>query len=60
MNKSILAFTAFLAASFMMYAGEEARLLRFPATNGSEIVFTYAGDLYKVAVTGGEARRLTS
>ncbi|MDR3253148.1 MAG: PDZ domain-containing protein [Tannerella sp.] len=39
---------------------EEARLLRFPTTNGSEIVFTYAGDLYKVAATGGEAKRLTS
>lgn len=39
---------------------EEARLLRFPATNGTEIVFTYAGDLYKVSVNGGEAVRLTS
>ena len=39
---------------------EEARLLRFPATNGSDIVFSYAGDLYKVSVRGGEAKRLTS
>ena len=39
---------------------EEARLLRFPATNGNSIVFTYAGDLYTVPVTGGEATRLTS
>ena len=38
----------------------EARLLRFPATNGSEIVFSYAGDLWSVPATGGEARRLTS
>lgn len=38
----------------------EARLMRFPATNGSEIVFSYAGDLYTVPVNGGEARRLTS
>ena len=41
-------------------ATDEARLLRFPATNGSEIVFSYAGDLYTVPVSGGEARRLTS
>ena len=39
---------------------DEARLLRFPATNGNEIVFSYAGDLYKVPATGGEARRLTA
>lgn len=38
----------------------EARLLRFPAIHGNQIVFTYAGDLYTVASTGGIARRLTS
>jgi tricorn protease len=38
----------------------EARLLRFPAVHGTQIVFTYAGDLYTVAATGGVARRLTS
>jgi len=43
-----------------MKAAEEARLLRFPATNGTEIVFSYAGDLYKVSVNGGTAQRLTS
>ncbi|MDR2389985.1 MAG: hypothetical protein LBD89_09425, partial [Tannerellaceae bacterium] len=42
------------------YATEEARLLRFPATNGSEIVFSYAGDLYKAPLNGGEASRLTT
>lgn len=39
---------------------DEARLLRFPATNGSEVVFSYAGDLYSVPVTGGVAKKLTS
>lgn len=39
---------------------QEARLLRFPSTNGNEIVFSYAGDLYKVPINGGEAQRLTS
>ncbi|MDF9830587.1 S41 family peptidase [Parabacteroides sp. PF5-6] len=60
MNKRIL----FILLSFMiaatMYAADEARLLRFPATNGSEVVFSYAGDLYKVSLNGGEAQRLTS
>jgi tricorn protease len=36
------------------------RLLRFPATNGQQIVFCYAGQLYTVARDGGVARRLTS
>src|SRR3712207_4309407 len=36
------------------------RLLRFPATNGSQVVFTYAGQLYTVGKEGGVARRLTS
>ncbi len=50
-----------LPALFLMtVTAQEARLLRFPSTNGSEIVFSYAGDLYKVPITGGEARRLTS
>lgn len=39
---------------------DEGRLLRFPATNGQEIAFTYAGDIYTVPVSGGEAKRLTS
>ena len=38
----------------------EARLLRFPTIHGSQIVFSYAGDLYTVASAGGVARRLTS
>src|SRR5947207_1906073 len=36
------------------------RLLRFPATNGQQIVFCYAGELYTVGKDGGVARRLTS
>jgi len=36
------------------------RLLRFPSTNGRQIVFCYAGELYTVGKEGGVARRLTS
>jgi tricorn protease len=39
---------------------DEARLLRFPAIHGQNIVFSYAGNLYTVAAEGGVARRLTS
>ena len=34
--------------------------MRFPSTNGTEVVFSYAGDLYKASINGGEATRLTS
>ncbi len=56
----ILAALAISAASSTAAAQDDARLLRFPATNGSEIVFTYAGDLWTVPVGGGRATRLTS
>ncbi len=39
---------------------DTSRLLRFPTTNGEQIVFCYAGQLYTVAKEGGVARRLTS
>ena len=39
---------------------DTTRLLRFPTTNGRQIVFCYAGELYTVAKEGGTARRLTS
>ena len=39
---------------------QEARLLRFPTTNGTEVVFSYGGDLYKASINGGGAERLTS
>ena len=58
--KVLLATMAICTAGITANAREEARLLRFPATNGSEIAFTYAGDLWTVPVTGGEAHRLTS
>lgn len=56
---ALLAAMVSVGASAAPYA-DEARLLRFPATNSQEIVFSYAGDLYSVAITGGQAKRLTS
>lgn len=61
MNKKlILSIFVLAGAPVLLSAVGEARLLRFPATNGKEIVFSYAGDLYKVPAAGGEAQRLTS
>ena len=59
MNKNLL-LSLLLAGSASTIQADEARLLRFPATNGQEIVFSYAGDLYKAPLAGGEAQRLTS
>src|SRR5262245_40224337 len=62
----MLRFALFALAAIAVSAGsataapDEARLLRFPAIHGDQIVFTYAGDLYTVSATGGTARRLTS
>ena len=56
----LLALAVASAAGASAQNSQEARLLRFPATNGREIAFSYAGDLWTVPVTGGEARRLTS
>ena len=55
-----LTLLAVLVGSAMAAPAEEARLLRFPATNGTDVAFTYAGDLWTVPIQGGEARRLTS
>ena len=56
MNKKLL-LSILLAGTAFSGNAEEARLLRFPSTNGQEIVFTYGGDLYKAPLSGGEAKR---
>ncbi|MGD0711612.1 MAG: protease, partial [Bacteroidales bacterium] len=54
-------FSVFICAyALLSRSQDEARLLRFPALHGNQIVFTYAGDLYTVDKTGGIARKLTS
>lgn len=50
----------FSALTIVATAQQEARLLRFPSVNGNQVVFSYAGDLYAVALSGGLARKLTS
>ncbi len=39
---------------------DDARLLRFPDINKDLVAFVYAGDIWTVNSSGGEARRLTS
>lgn len=49
-----------LCCSCFVSAQPEARLLRFPAIHGNQVVFSYAGDLYTVSSTGGTARKMTN
>ncbi len=62
MLRSALLALVILSATVgsLVAAPDEARLLRFPAIHGDQIVFTYAGDLYTVPAGGGTARRLTT
>lgn len=65
MAKSFLLVTlaALIAAPMLAQtpaSSDETRLLRFPATNGRQVVFSYADQLYSVGLQGGEARRLTN
>ncbi len=43
-----------------LFAHEDARLMRYPDINGDQIVFVYAGDIWTVNASGGDARQLTS
>jgi tricorn protease len=38
----------------------QTKLLRFPDIHGDKVVFTYAGDLWTAAASGGSATRLTA
>jgi tricorn protease len=60
--RSLLSIVFFIVIAQMarVNAQDEARLLRFPAIHGNQVVFSYAGDLYTVDAGGGLARKLTS
>ncbi len=58
--KSRIIMMAALVAAALTAQADEGRLLRFPGTNGREVAFSYAGDIYTVPITGGTAQKLTS
>ena len=60
MKKFLAVLISVLVFQVLIYAQEEARLMRFPAIYGDQVVFSYAGDIYTVSKTGGIARKLTN
>jgi len=60
MRRIAIVFLLCASLSPMCHAQASPLLLRQPTVNKSQIVFTYGGDLWSVARTGGEAHRLTS
>lgn len=58
--KKLIMLSLLVGGVTLQGAADEGRLLRFPSTNGTDVVFTYAGDLYKAPLRGGVAQRLTS
>ena len=58
--RKISSLIVLLCCVLLASAQDEARLLRFPAVYGNQVVFTYAGDLYTASTNGGMARRITS
>jgi tricorn protease len=55
-------FLCVIATAAVCFAADPARplLARNPAVNKTSIVFSYAGDLWRVSRDGGEATRLTA
>ncbi|UXI68533.1 S41 family peptidase [Tahibacter amnicola] len=56
----VLATAAILLGATPPAEDTGTRLLRLPDICGNHIAFVYAGDVYRVAATGGTALRLTS
>ncbi len=60
MKRAIVVILTICIYSFV-FSQEEARMMRFPAIFGNQVVFTYAGDLYTVDISTNEyARKLTN
>src|SRR6266540_2427034 len=58
MPRVLFSWLIMLVSSVSMAA--ETYLLQRPALSHTQIVFSFAGDLWSVAREGGDARRLTS
>ncbi len=60
MKKKFLVIILLLGLIGFGFSMKDSRLLRFPDINGKLIAFVYAGDIWTVSASGGDAKRLTS
>ena len=60
MKKMILFFALLLCATSIGWAQDKPLLMRGPTLSKTQIVFSYAGDLWSVGRDGGVANRLTT
>ncbi len=58
--KQLMFLLSGILTATILYGQPDTRLMRFPATNGEQIVFSYGGDLYLTGMDGGLARKITS
>ncbi|MFW5793268.1 MAG: S41 family peptidase [Bacteroidota bacterium] len=58
--KKISLLVLVLFSFHQLDAKEDMRLMRFPDINGDQLVFVYAGSIWKADAKGGEAQKLTS
>src|SRR5215470_12930164 len=60
MRKIVLSFILLAPVAFTCRAQINAALMRYPDVSASQIVFTYANDLWVVPREGGKAQHLSS
>jgi len=59
-NRERAVITLLIALCFVYSAHAQTKLLRFPDIHDDKVAFTYGGDLWLAATSGGLATRLTS
>jgi tricorn protease len=59
-HRNVIAYAILSTLFLTVNLFAQTKLLRFPDIHGNSVVFCYAGDLWKVADTGGIAVRLTA
>ena len=61
MPRKTTLFLAVILFSVSIFAGSENTFVRYPAVNkdGSQIAFSYQGDIWTASINGGNVRRIT-